>query len=137
MWVFTIDIIHQFLVLRFVYNSNDLIALFHIVGADRLIDRSAAVQVINDKMAQLFFFFCDNADPALYIMVKVPRILKTTVFLSYTKAAERATHMPDKDMAFPRSIWRYLFMILATISRPPEEAFRLNRMLKPILTVKT
>lgn len=58
MWVFTIDIIHQFLVLRFVYNSNDLIALFHIVGADRLIDRSAAVQVINDKMAQLFFFFC-------------------------------------------------------------------------------
>lgn len=57
MWVFTIDIIHQFLVLRFVYNSNDLIALFHIVGADRLIDRSAAVQVINDKMAQLFFFF--------------------------------------------------------------------------------
>ena len=49
MWVFTIDIIHQFLVLRFVYNSNDLIALFHIVGADRLIDRSAAVQVIDDK----------------------------------------------------------------------------------------
>lgn len=57
MWVFTIDIIHQFLVLRFVYNSNDLIALFHIVGADRLIDRSAAVQVIDDKMAQFFFFF--------------------------------------------------------------------------------
>ena len=70
MWVFTIDIIHQFLVLRFVYNSNDLIALFHIVGADRLIDGSAAVQVINDKMAQLFFFFGDNADPPFYIVVK-------------------------------------------------------------------
>ena len=70
MWVFTIDIIHQFLVLRFVYNSNDLIALFHIVGADRLIDRSAAVQVINDKIAQLFLFFSDNADPPFYIVVK-------------------------------------------------------------------
>ena len=27
-------------------------------------------------------------------------------------------------------------MILATMSRPPEEAFRLNRMLRPMLTVK-
>ena len=82
MWVFTIDIIHQFLVLRFVYNSNDLIALFHIVGADRLIDRSAAVQVIDDKMAQFFFLFCDNADPALYIVVKDKMIQDDAVKIS-------------------------------------------------------
>ena len=82
MWVFTIDIIHQFLVLRFVYNSNDLIALFHIVGADRLIDRSAAVQVINDKMAQRFFFFGDNADPAFYIVVKDKMIQDDAVKIS-------------------------------------------------------
>ena len=60
MWVFTIDIIHQFLVLRFVYNSNDLIALFHIVGADRLIDRSAAVQVIDDELFYLFRIFAND-----------------------------------------------------------------------------
>lgn len=57
MWVFTIDIIHQFLVLRFVYNSNDLIALFHIVGADRLIDRSCRVQVINVKNGAALLLF--------------------------------------------------------------------------------
>ena len=34
--------------------------------------------------------------------------------------------MPDKDIALPNSIWRNLFIILATISMPPEEALAEN-----------
>ena len=44
--------------------------------------------------------------------------------------------MPASDMAFPKSMRRYLFNSFAIISRPPEEAFRLNRIARPMLTVK-
>ena len=57
-------------------------------------------------------------------------------FYSYTSAADSATHIPERDIALPSSIWRYLFMIFATISSPPEDAFRLNRMLSPTLTTR-
>ena len=70
MGVFTVDIIHQFLVFWLIYDGNDLIAFFQIVGTDGFIDGSAAVQVIDDKMPQLFLFFSDNADPPFYIVVK-------------------------------------------------------------------
>ena len=45
-------------------------------------------------------------------------------------------HIPDRGMAFPNSMCRYLFMIFATISSPPEDALRLNKMLSPMLTTR-
>lgn len=63
-----VNIIHQLLVLAFIYNSNDFVMLFQIVSADCLIDGSATVQGIDNKISQLFFFFSDDADPPLYIL---------------------------------------------------------------------
>lgn len=51
-----VNIIHQLLVLTFIYNSNDFVMLFQIVSADCLIDGSATVQGIDNKISQLFFF---------------------------------------------------------------------------------
>ena len=45
-----------------------------------------------------------------------------------------ATSMPDRLMALPSSIRRYLFISLATISSPPEEALQLNSMDSPTPT---
>ena len=59
--IFTVHVVHQFLVLAFIYNRNNLVSFFHIVGADRLIDRRTTVQIMNDKLAQFLFFLRDDA----------------------------------------------------------------------------
>ena len=53
-----------------------------IVGTDGFIDGSAAVQVIDDKMPQLFLFFSDNADPPFYIVVKDKMVQDDAVKIS-------------------------------------------------------
>ena len=51
------------------------------------------------------------------------------------KIMNKYLHM-ERDMAFPSSICKYLFVIFATISRPPEDTLRLNKMLNPTLTTR-
>ena len=43
------DVIHQFLIFRFIYNGNNLIPLLHIVGTDGFVNGSSAVKIIYDK----------------------------------------------------------------------------------------
>lgn len=61
------DVIHQFLIFRFIYNGNNLIPLLHIVGTDGFVNGSSAVKIIYDKLAELLLFFCDNADTRLML----------------------------------------------------------------------
>ena len=51
------DVIHQFLIFRFIYNGNNLIPLLHIVGTVCFINGGSAVQIVNDKITKFFFFF--------------------------------------------------------------------------------
>lgn len=76
------DVIHQFLIFRFIYNGNNLIPLLHIVGTDGFVNGSSAVQIIYDKLSECFFFFRDNADSALNIMVKNKMIENNTIKIS-------------------------------------------------------
>ena len=48
--------------------------------------------------------------------------------LCYILVVGMATAIPEKETAFPRSIFKYLLMILATMSSPPDEAFLENRI---------
>ena len=50
------DVIHQFLIFRFIYNGNNLIPLLHIVGTDGFVNGSSAVKIIYDKLSECFFF---------------------------------------------------------------------------------
>ena len=40
------DVIHQFLIFRFIYNGNNLIPLLHIVGTDGFVNGRTAVEII-------------------------------------------------------------------------------------------
>ena len=71
--------LHQLLIFTFIYNGNDLILFFHVVGADCLIDRCTAVQVMNDELTKLLFFLCNNAHTPLDIMVKNKMIQNNSV----------------------------------------------------------
>lgn len=75
-------IIHQFLIFGFIYNCNNLIPLLHIVGTDGFVNGSSAVKIIYDKLSECFFFFRDNADSALNIMVKNKMIENNTIKIS-------------------------------------------------------
>ena len=71
--------IHQLLVFGLVHNGNDLAALFHIVGSEGFVHRCPAVQIVQDKMAQLLLLFGNNADAALDVVVKNKVIQHDTV----------------------------------------------------------
>ena len=62
------NIIHQFLVFALIYDRNDLIAFFHVVGSYSLIKGGAAVQVMNDKISELLLFLCDHTDSPFHIL---------------------------------------------------------------------
>ena len=49
---------------------------------------------------------------------------------------DSATIMPETDMALPSSIRRNLFISFATMSRPPEDASRRNKIANPAPTTK-
>ena len=53
--VFAVDKRHQLLILTFIDNGDNLIVLFKVIRADSLIDRRAAVQVVDDKLPEFFY----------------------------------------------------------------------------------
>ena len=81
--------------------------------------QTALPVVVENKMIQ------HNA-----VEIRCRGILKTTVFVVDQSRGQCHAHA-GKGHGFPNSMRRYLFMIFATISRPPEDALRLNRMLSP------
>ena len=44
--------------------------LFKVIRADGLVDRRAAVQILNDELAERFFLLRDDTDAALFIVVE-------------------------------------------------------------------
>ena len=62
--------IHQFLIFAVIDDGDDFTVLFKIVRADGFVDRGAAVQIVNDEPAKFFFFFGDDADTALSVVVE-------------------------------------------------------------------
>ena len=68
--VLLVYILHQLLIFAFIYDGDDLMAFFHVVSTDGFVDRCPAVQIVNDKLAQLFFLLRDDADTPFDIMVK-------------------------------------------------------------------
>ena len=52
----------------------------------------------------------------------------------YLTALSELREPEDADIAFPKSIFRYLFMIFATMSNPPEDAFLENKIARPTPT---
>ena len=65
-----IDIRHQFLIFALINNRDNLIVFFFIISANGLINRCAAVQLMNNKLSQSLFLLCNNADSALDIVVE-------------------------------------------------------------------
>ena len=53
-----------------IHDRNDLIVFLKIIRTDRFIDRCAAVQIVNNELAEFFLFLRDNADTSLDILVK-------------------------------------------------------------------
>ena len=76
------DIIHQLLIFGFINDCNNFISSLHIVSSDRLINGSSAVEIIYDKLSERFFFFSDNADSALDIMIKNKMIENNAIKVS-------------------------------------------------------
>lgn len=64
--VFPIDEVHQLLILALVDDGDDLVVLFKVIRADGLVDRRAAVQILNDELAERFFLLRDDTDAALF-----------------------------------------------------------------------
>ena len=58
------------MVFALVDNGDDLVVLLQVVRADGLVDRGAAVQLVDDELPQRFFLFGDDADAALLVVVK-------------------------------------------------------------------
>ena len=100
---------------------------------------SGITMALNLILLAVGFLLCGHefGFKTVYTSILLPVLLGIFEFLlSYTNAELSATSMPLIPMALPRSICRYLLSILATMSRPPEEAFILNKIPRPMLTVK-
>ena len=74
-----VHVIHKLLVLTLVHNRDDFIVFLPVVGADGLIDRSPAVQIVDDKFPKLLFFFRDDTDAALDVMIENEVIQDNTI----------------------------------------------------------
>ena len=48
------DIVHECLILTLVHDRNDLIVFLKIIRTDRFIDRCAAVQIVNNELAEFY-----------------------------------------------------------------------------------
>ena len=59
-----------------------------VVGADGFVDRGAAVQVVDDELAERFLLFGDDADAALFVVVKNEMVQNNAVEIR----AEDAQH---------------------------------------------
>ena len=68
--VFAVDEVHELLVFAFVDDGDDLVVFFEVIGADRFVDRGAAVQVVDDEPAERLLLLGDDADAALFVVVK-------------------------------------------------------------------
>ena len=64
------QVTHQFAVLMLVHDSNDLPVWLEIICPDGLIDGRAAMQLLDDKLPDLFLLFGQNADPPLHFGAK-------------------------------------------------------------------
>ena len=63
------NIVHEFAVFRLIDDRDDLALRLAAVCADRLIDRSTAVQIFKNKLTDLIFFLGENANAALLVTV--------------------------------------------------------------------
>ena len=77
---------HQFLILTFVDNGDNLIVFFKIVGTGCFIYSSTAVQTFNNKTAQFFLLSCNNSDASIPGMIKNKIIQNDSVKVSTEKA---------------------------------------------------
>ena len=68
--VLAVDKAHQLLIFAFIHDGDDLVMLFKVICANGLVYCSAAVQIVDDKLTERLFLFCDNADAALFIIVE-------------------------------------------------------------------
>ena len=71
-------------------------AFFHVVGTDGFVDRCTAVQIMDDKLAQFFFFLCDDADTPLDVMVKNKMIQNDSVKLRSQNTQNYCLFIVDK-----------------------------------------
>ena len=77
-----IDIRHQFLIFALINNRDNLIVVSLYYKRQWLINRCAAVQLMNNKLSQRLFLLCNNADSALDIVVKNKMIQHNAVEIS-------------------------------------------------------
>ena len=105
------DIVHECLILTLVHDRNDLIVLLKIVSTDRFIDRCAAVQIVNNDLAEFFLFLRDNADTSLDILSKNKVIEDDSVhictehtehdgLLVINERGRKRHALPERDIAF-------------------------------------
>ena len=76
------DITHQFLIFCFINDRDDLVSFLHIICPGGFIDSCSAVQIMDDKIPEFFFFLGDNAHTSLNIVVKDKMIQDNAVEIS-------------------------------------------------------
>ena len=108
--VLAVDEVHQLLILVFVHDGNDLVVLFKVVCTNGLVHGGTAMQVVDDELPQRLLLLGNDAHPALDAVIEDEMIQHHAIEVGA--------------------------MIFATISSPPEDALRLNRMLRPTLTTR-
>ena len=94
--IFFVDEVHQLLIFCFIYNCDNLVALLHIVGTIGLIDSGAAVQLMDNEVSKLFFFFCDDAYTTFDIVVEDKVIEHDTVEVSSEDTQDNGLFVIDK-----------------------------------------
>ena len=64
------EIGHELLVLRLIYDSDDLIMLLHAIGTEGLIDGSTTFQLVEDVVTNLLLLGRNDTDAALHIVIE-------------------------------------------------------------------
>ena len=80
--IFLVDKVHKFLIFCLINDRDDLVSFLHILCPGGFIDSGSAVQIMDDKIPEFFFFLGDNAHTSFNIMVKDKMIQDNAVEIS-------------------------------------------------------
>ena len=70
--------------------------LFKVIRTNSLIDRRAAVQVVDDKLPEFFFLLGDDADAALFVVVENKVVQNNAVKIGTEDAQNHGFLVVDK-----------------------------------------
>ena len=69
---------------------------FEVIGADRFVDRGAAVQVVDDEPAEFLLLLGDDADAALFVVVKDEMVQNDAVKIRAEDAQDYCLRIIDQ-----------------------------------------